>query len=171
LSVPLAMLSGAPPGAAPVFLGLPLAVLTVALMLGWIHAGRLPQWLPGVCIVALLVDLLAAGGIAMPGIAGTFWLLLALGLDGRWPRSFRTFPAWVALAGVMALAVACYCTAYEPVLHCQAEMNRVRGLEAAAGRTCLFPLHAGQRQGTGVDPQFGCHVADRGRLGLSGVRK
>ena len=124
----------------PVLIGLPLAVATVALMLGWIREGRLPRWLPGVCVVAILVDLLAAGGIGMPGVAATFWLLLALGLDGRRQHLLRTPAAWAGLAGLVIMAVACYSTAYEPVLHCQAELHlaereparAVEHLEAAA---------------------------------------
>jgi hypothetical protein len=140
LSVPLGVLSAAPPGLAPVLLGLPLAAVTLMLMFGWIREGRLPAWLPGACVAALLVDLLAAGGIAMPGVAGTFWLLLALALEGRWEHLFRTFTAWAALAGFLLLAVACYSTAYQPVLPCQAEIRwaerepdrAVQHLEAAA---------------------------------------
>jgi hypothetical protein len=136
LSWPLGILSAAPPNSLPVnllwfelmvpvpmLLGLPLAAATVALMLGWIREGRLLLWLPGVCVVSLLVNLLAAGGIALPSIAGTFWLLLAMALDGRQPRTLRTYAAWAGLAGLLALSVACYRTAYSPVLNCQAELR------------------------------------------------
>ena len=151
LSWPLGILSAAPPSAVPllgwrlavpvpVLLGLPLAAATVALMFGWIREGRLPRWLPGVCVVSLLVNLLAAGGIAMASIAGTLWLLLALALDGRQPSRLRTYAAWAGLAGLLALSVACYFTAYSPVLNCQAELRlaerepagAIAHLEAAA---------------------------------------
>jgi hypothetical protein len=153
LSIPLGILSAAPPAAVAtsirglplmlpvaVLIGLPLAAATVALMFGWIREGRLPRWLPGVGVAAILVALLAAGGIAMPGVAATFWLLLALGLEGRGQRFLPTSAAWAGLAGLLALAVACYGTAYEPVLHCQAELQlaehqptrAVAHLEAAA---------------------------------------
>ncbi len=115
-----------------VLIGLPLATATIALMFGWIRQGRLPRWLPGVCVVAILVALSAAGGIAMPGVAATFWLLLALGLEGRWQRVLPTAAAWAALAGLLALAVACYSTAYEPVLHCQAELRAAERQPARA---------------------------------------
>ncbi len=140
LSVPLGMLSAAPPSLMAVAIGLPLAAGTVAFMFGWIRDGRLPRWLPGACAASLLVALLAAGGIAMPGIAATFWLLLALGLEGRRLHFLPVSAAWAALAGLFALAIACYGTAYEPVLHCQAELRlaerqparAVKHLEAAA---------------------------------------
>jgi cytochrome c-type biogenesis protein CcmH/NrfG len=153
LSIPLGILSAAPPAAVAtsirglplmlpvaVLIGLPLAAATVVLMFGWIREGDLPRWLPGVGVAAILVALLAAGGIAMPGVAATFWLLLALGLEGCGQRFLPTSTAWVGLAGLLALAVACYGTAYEPVLHCQAELQlaehqptrAVAHLEAAA---------------------------------------
>ncbi len=137
LSVPLGMLSAAPPGttavplgpfghvnvATAVLLGLPLAAATVAVLLGWIREGRMPGWLPAVAVVVLLVDLLAAGGIGLPGVAGTFWLLLCLGLQGHGLRTCRGWGAWAGLAAAIALAVACFNTAYSPVLSCQARMR------------------------------------------------
>ena len=81
LSLPLGMLSAAPPGLMPVLLGLPLAAATIGVLLVWIRDGRLPRWLPAVGVVVLLIDLLATGGIGFPGVAGTLWLLLALGLQ------------------------------------------------------------------------------------------
>ncbi len=123
LSVPLGMLSTTPSSLAAVAIGLPLAAATVAAMLGWIRAGELPRWLPGVAAVAILVSLSAAGGIAMPGVAATFWLLLALGLEGRPLRLLPAAAAWAGLTALLTLAVACYATAYEPVLSCQAELQ------------------------------------------------
>jgi hypothetical protein len=136
LSIPLGMLSAAPSSIAAVAIGLPLAVAAIALMFRWIREGRLPQWLPGVCVVVILVVLFAAGGIAMPAVAASFWLLLALGLEGRRKRLLPASAAWAALAGFVALAVACYGTAYEPVLHCQAELRLAERqfLEAAEHR-------------------------------------
>jgi tetratricopeptide (TPR) repeat protein len=147
LSIPLGILSAATPSPAAVLIGLPLAAATVALLFGWIREGRPPRWLPGVCVVAILVALLAAGGIAMPSVAATFWLLLALGLEGRRQYFLRTSTAWAALAGLMVLAGVCYSTAYEPVLHCQAELRlaerqptrAVAHLEAAAAADPLSP--------------------------------
>ena len=140
LSVPLGLLSAAPPGMAVVLLGLPLAAAAVMLMLGWIREGRLPRLLPAIGVVVLLVDLLAAGGIGLPSVAGTFWLLLALGLQGQPPRALRPVGAWVGLLAAIALAMACYRTAYSPVLGCQAQLRlaereparAVEHLEAAA---------------------------------------
>jgi len=140
VSLPMGMLSAAAPGWAAVVLGLPLAAVAVALMLGWIESGRMPRWLPAVGVVVLLVDLLATGGIGFPGVAGTLWLLLALGLQGEQPRALPVAGAWAALLVALALAVACYGTAYSPVLGCQGQLwlaerepaRAVEHLEAAA---------------------------------------
>ncbi len=123
LSLPLGMLSAAPPGATAVLLGLPLACIAVALLLGWIRDGHLPRLLPALAVAVLLINLSAAGGIAFPGVAGSLWLLMALGLVGQQPQMLRTVWAWAALCGAIALAVACYATAYSPVLGCQAQLD------------------------------------------------
>ena len=67
--------------------------------MGWIREGRLPGLLPAVACAVLLVDLLATGGIGLPSVAGTLWLLLALGLQGERPRNLHPAAAWAALAG------------------------------------------------------------------------
>ena len=142
LSVPLGMLSAAPPG--------------IGRGAAWDCRWRRPPWrccsagfetagCRGGCrpsgVAVLLVDLLAAGGIGLPSVAGTFWLLLALGLQGEQPRGVAVGWAPGRRCGVaIALAVACYGTAYSPVLGCQAQLRlaereparAVEHLEAAA---------------------------------------
>jgi hypothetical protein len=95
-------------------------------------------------VITLLVHLSASGGIGFPGVAETLWLLLAVGLnlaqpgprpnapspEERWPRGL----ALAALAGGMALAAACYLTAYSPVLGCQGKL-RAAQRALAEGRT------------------------------------
>jgi hypothetical protein len=171
LSVPLGAISAAPPvtTAVPlgplgqinvvtvVLLGLPLAAATVAALLGWIREGRMPGWLPAVGVAVLLIDLLTSGGIGMPGVAGTFWLLLCLGLQTAGGDSRRRRPGWTfwaGLAAAIALAAACYGTAYNPVLTCQADMrlslrmgntfNMIKQLKvaAAADRLSAEPWRA-----------------------------
>ena len=140
LSVPVGMLSAAPQGIAVVALGLPLAIAAMIALRGWIVDGRMPRWLPAVGVVVMLVDLLTTGGIGYPSVAGSLWLLLALGLQGEQPRVLRPMVGWLALSVAAVLAVACYWTAYSPVLGCQAlsrlaerEPRRVvEHLEAAA---------------------------------------
>ena len=147
LSVPLGHLSAAPPGAVAVVLGLPLAAATVGLLWGWIGDGRLPRLLPAVAVAVLLVDLLTTGGIGLPSVAGTLWLLLALGLAGERPRAVHVFAAWAALLVVIGLAAACYKTAYDPVLGCQAQLRMAerepaRSIEHLSAAAAADPLSA-----------------------------
>lgn len=132
LAVPLGAISVAPPGLAAVFLGVPLALGTVAILFGWIRGGALPRWLPAVGLAVLMIDLLATGGIGFPGVAMTFWLLLALGLYGDEPLALPGGMAWIALGAAAALATACYATAYRPVLACRAQLHRAEQEPAAA---------------------------------------
>jgi O-antigen ligase len=123
LAIPIGMLSAAPPGLFVTFLGLPFAIVAFWLLYPWIQNGELPSWAPAIGVAVLLVDLLAAGGIGLPSVAGTFWLLLALGLHGKPVRSLQPSVAWAALVIAVGLAIACYRTAYEPVLNCQGQMR------------------------------------------------
>lgn len=98
----------------------PLAALCVYLLYPWIERGELPIAVPMIAVLVILVDFLAAGGITLPGVAGSLWLLIALTL--QWAEREKppaAAPAPVALAGlaiVFLLGFACYQTSYEPVL-------------------------------------------------------
>jgi len=118
LSLPLGMIGAASPGIMPVVLSLPSACIAIALLFGWIRDGRMPRLLPALAVVVLLINLLAAGGISYAGVAGSLWLLMALGLQGERPKSLHAVWAWTALAGMLALGAVCYRTAYSPVLAC-----------------------------------------------------
>ncbi len=77
------MLTG---GAAPIgvlYVGLPAAIATAAILAGWVQRGSMPAWLTAVGVLVLLVDLLASGGIGYASVAGTLWILMALGLNLR----------------------------------------------------------------------------------------
>ncbi|MEN6406305.1 MAG: O-antigen ligase family protein [Thermoguttaceae bacterium] len=126
LSVATGIFSAAPPGNAALWIGWPLAAVTVAMLWGWIQNGRMPYWTPTVGIVVLLVNLLAAGGIGLPSVAGTFWLLLALGQQGGSVRAVRVWVAWIGLIIALGIVAACYATAYRPVLNCQAEIQQAQ---------------------------------------------
>jgi len=134
LAVPLGLMSAAPPGLSAVWLELPLAAGCVAVLAGWVYGGRMPAVLPAVGALVLLVNLLAAGGIGFPAVAGSLWLLLALGLNtagaDRPPQTLPRISAVAVLVVALAVAVACYATAYGPVLRCQAELRRAQ--EASA---------------------------------------
>ncbi len=139
LSVPIGQMSSAPPTVAEllpglrmvvaVVLGLPLAAAAVVILLRWVDEGPLVAALPAIGLVVLLVNLLAAGGIGYPGVAGSVWLLMALALNltetsrpHRLPRS----AALAGLAGMLTLAIACSASAFRPVLGSQAKMDLAR---------------------------------------------
>jgi hypothetical protein len=144
LSIPLGLISAAPPGMAPVVLGLPLAAAVVTVLYGWIAHGRLPPVVPGIGVAVLLINLLAAGGIGFSGVAGSLWLLLALGLnvaeDGAAGQDAATLPWGAAAAGLvltLVLAIACHSTAYGPVLQSQTAMGQAERDPAHAERLLL----------------------------------
>lgn len=117
------MLSAAPPNIMAFALGLPLACIAIFLLFGWIRDGRMPRLLPVLAVCVLLINLLAAGGIAFPGVAGSLWLLMALGLQGEQPKSIGRFGAWSALAVILIMGILCYRTAYSPVLACRTQLQ------------------------------------------------
>ncbi len=125
LAMLLRWIVAAPPSTAAVPLALALAAGCLWLLHDWVDGGELPQALPAIGVAVLLVNLLAAGAMGFPAVAGTLWLLLALGLNeadsGRW----RTVPRAVALSGLIlavTLAVTCYLSGYGPVLRCRGSM-------------------------------------------------
>jgi hypothetical protein len=83
LAWPLGQISAAPPGIRPLVVGLPIAAGCLLALSGWIRAGRLSAKLPVIALLVLVVDLSATGGISLPGIAASFWLLAAVG-SGEW---------------------------------------------------------------------------------------
>ena len=107
-------------------LGLPAGAGTVALLWGWVHQGELPAALPAVAVVVVLVNLSAAGALVFPGVSGTLWLLMALGLNAAGTAAVVTFSR-AKLMGllvlVFGLGVACYNTAYSPVVRSRAAMG------------------------------------------------
>ncbi len=152
LALPLGLICAAPPSVTGMLWGLPLGAACVGLLAGWVYQGRLPGVLPAIGVVVLLVNLLAAGGIGFPGVAGSLWLLMALGLNtargDRPPPGMPRSVALLALVAAVALGMACYITGYGPVLRCQGHIRAARGepsrarehLQAAADAD---PLAAG----------------------------
>ena len=139
LALPLGQISAAPPAIAATLVGLPLAVVSLVLLSGWIRSGRLDLKLPAIGAVVLLIDLLATGGIGLPGIAGSLWLLLAIGSNVDRYRSAPRMAAYGALAVVLGLTAGCYTTAYAPVLACEdwllmAQKSLLQGQFAEAQR-------------------------------------
>jgi len=155
LSIPLGLLSVAPPGLMAVVIGLPLWAATVAALWPWVREGCLPRWLPAVAIAVLLVHLLAAGGIAFPGVAMTFWLLAAVTVQpeaqdsvtpGRKP--LRWFN-WVIVTLVTLLAIACYWSAAGPVVRAR---GAARSAQAAMAGGDLPAARDDWRRAAEADP-------------------
>ncbi len=98
----------------------------------WIGRGPLPAALPPLVLLALSVHLLASGGITIPGVASSYWIVLALGVNqtaGAYRAADRLpgktpWGSIVAMAAAASLATGCYITAYGPVLRANAAMYR-----------------------------------------------
>ena len=157
LSIPLGWLNTSPPGLSPVIVGLPLAVGAAALLYGWINHGRFPALLAAAGTVVLLVNLSAAGGIGYGSVAGTLWLLMALGLVAAESYRRRVAPRGVALAlmfAAMLLAATCYRTAYSPVLACRAKMQLAdRSWQNAQRQADVFHVVGQYEEAAAADPR------------------
>jgi O-antigen ligase len=151
LAAVIAPLAGFPLELAPT--AITALALGAGLLIGrtWIgERDRLPArqriWaVAAVGVFVLLVNLLAAGGIGYPGVAGTLWLLLAVGLNGAGHGDDRsTLPRYataIGLATTGVLLLACYLTAYRPVLQSRAWITRSQfatgGDQAPQRAVCL----------------------------------
>lgn len=128
LSIPLGFMSSAPPGLASLAVGVPFAAGALWLLSKWVSIGELSPRLLPLGAFLLAVNLLAAGGITFPGVAGTLWLLLGTGLwslEGSRPLPKAAAAAGAALACV--LVAICYQIAYKPNLG--RDMHVARALE------------------------------------------
>ncbi len=141
---PLAYLAGLPFGFSlsleQLIAGPVLGGLVIAILWPWVLRGELALRLPAVGVLVLAIHWLAAGGVAYPGVAGTFWLLIALTMNQRStvarPIDQVSSPGWrlapavtlcfsiAALCFSIAALIAHYYSAFLPVLACRAEMAR-----------------------------------------------
>jgi O-antigen ligase len=118
--------------------GLAIGAFAVWLLRAWIAEGELALRLPALGVLVLAIHWLAAGGVAYPGVAGSFWLLIALTMNQPLALQAATEPTtsrlWRRFAPAMALGVAIsaliahYFSAFLPVLTCRAEMARAGNL-------------------------------------------
>jgi hypothetical protein len=144
LAYPAGWAGGLAPDLALLWVACPAAAGTLWLLHAWVLCGSLPQGPLIVAGIALLVNLLAAGGIGYPGVGQFVWLLAALvlnagsdpGFNGetrlalscRGQRGLVT----VALAAVLLLVGACYVTMYRPVLAARQDLEESREVTTAA---------------------------------------
>ena len=133
---PLAYLAGMPFGftlsVEQFAIGMIFGGALLAALWPWILRGELAPRVLTAGALVLAIHLLAAGGIAYPGVAGTFWLLIAMTMNHQVLRrgSIDQTSLWRRLAPAMALGcviaalIAHYYSALLPVLACRAEMAR-----------------------------------------------
>jgi hypothetical protein len=107
----------------------------------------LPAYVPLCAALALVANLLVAGGIGFSGVAGSLWLLAAVGMSD--PDREPVILSRGILAGLCvlnaALFAACHLTAYRPVLACrrataQAMDNPRRAREHLLAAAAADPL-------------------------------
>jgi hypothetical protein len=113
-----------PLGFEKVVSGLIVASITILLLQSAIRNGSVAPWLLAVGVATLLVNLLAAGGIMYPSVAGSLWLLIGLGINLAEPITPLRGKAGplAALALCAVLTISHYLTGYSPVLRCQGAM-------------------------------------------------
>ncbi|MEX2120363.1 MAG: O-antigen ligase family protein [Pirellulales bacterium] len=128
--------------------GLIVAGGAVCLLMPWVLRGRMPAAVPLAGAIAMGVNLLAAGGIGFAGVAGSLWLLVGLALavgDTGQPRYHA--PRRVAAVGAVAglgLVVACFSTAYLPVIECRVALLKAEA-EMKSGGPLSSSLEAERR--------------------------
>jgi hypothetical protein len=130
LAIPLSMISIGRVEMATLVVGLPVAAVCLVVMWRWIERGELAGGVAGAGIAALVVHLTTTGGIGFPGVGGTLWLLLAVGLNQSAtdrPRWMSRRVAAVVLVLAMMILGACYLTGYGPVMYCKADLRRAQG--------------------------------------------
>lgn len=134
-----------PLGGLPVawVIGGPCAALVLLGLDGWVVRGKLEPGWPGIGLLTLAINLLAAGSLIFPGVMTTAWVLAAIATsDARRQSVARLKPlAWAALAGASLVAILAHQTLYQPILASQSRQYefmeaRSRG-EIARARTAL----------------------------------
>jgi hypothetical protein len=125
----------------------------------WVVRGSFAPRLAALGVLVLAVHWLAAGGIAFPGVAGSFWILLALALDETEPaanpagrqRVTARLIAVVGLGLTCTAAGACYYTAYQPVVRLQEAMSQAEGVSLPQARLVAY-LDAARIDPLSADP-------------------
>jgi O-antigen ligase len=165
LAYPAGWAGGQTPDLAMLWTLVPVFLVTLWLLHPWVVRGRLPATTLLIAVGTLLVNLLAAGGIAFPGVAGLLWLLVALALNAAETGSGDvTSDTWLSpvgpvvnrgvIAGAAAAAVALvalgYVTLYRPVL--AGQIFAAQLADALEGRMNATQITAACRQAAQADP-------------------
>ncbi len=90
----------------------------------WVQAGSLSPNLVATALVAWMINLFAAGGIGIPGVAITGWLLLAIALPrpGIMPGMLSRPWTGVLLVGSVLVTLVFYVTGLSPLYQSGAQM-------------------------------------------------
>lgn len=123
LAIPIGLLAYSMPSPTTFVVSFLALLVSLALWHAWGTYGALDHYLPLIAAAALLVNLLAAGGIGIPAVSGTLWLLVALCAQPPLvvPEARRTvwYPAaWTVAMGVAL--VAAYFLSFRPMTAAQA---------------------------------------------------
>lgn len=125
---PLAFVAGFLVAHPPSLIILPCGLLLLLVMLvlhRWTVSGKLPTTFTTLAITALLINLLAAGGIVFPGVGQAFWILLAISLCSPADTSAKHLPrvANGALClGCISMLLWGYWTTILPSITCRAQL-------------------------------------------------
>ena len=116
------ILFGGVPDKSLMWIGMPAGAVLLALLYTWIKRGELESRWIVIAGFALLLNLLAAGGIGFPGVGQGVWVLLALianHLDSRPPREWGRKPQLGLVLVVLVVGGFFWHSMYRPVTRFQ----------------------------------------------------
>ena len=133
-------LAGLPLGFEKLAGGLLVGGLVLYVLRPWIAGGALPPAVLALGSAVLLVNLLAAGGIMYPGIAGSLWLMLGLAVNLVEPRRAIAgkYVPGAAFAICSLLALGQYWTGYAPVLRAQGLLMEAQNGDATTRESTIL---------------------------------
>ena len=142
-----------------IVLWLAIEAIVVAALWSWIVAGRLPPIALALGVLALAIHWLAAGGVAFPGVAGSFWILMALCINGMEAepsaggrsRQQTRYPLLLLALVLICGAAACYFTAYRPVTRLRAAMAAAAQVSHPQAKIVAY-LEAAQADPLSAEP-------------------
>ena len=155
LAIPAGWAGGETLDLAIVWLTLPVMGLIVWLLHPWVRGGTLSIGQVAIAMAALLINLLAAGGIGFPGLGQNVWILAAIVLnlaesplnEARGALVRRKLMKVGGFAAALLLAGACYVTMYRPVLAARGHLAdaRLRTWDRQLQETELWAAAAADR--------------------------
>ena len=151
LSVPMGLMSTAPPGWASLAVAVPCGGVAVCLLSPWVAKGECSARLLLLGAFVLLVNLLAAGGIGFPGVAGSLWLLAGVALwSVEGSHGVSRIYATVGLVVCCVLLGACHFSAYKPNVDRRRHM--VRAMEGPANDAVVELRQAAEADPLSAEP-------------------